>query len=138
MDRKPPVGHGELCADSTVPGAPLGKGRIARLMLSVPHLPGCLLHEALVGDAEGSAQSLGWVVLEHLLVDHVHVQVDGGIDGSIHSSMTIKHCKISLFFLVLPVETQGGKNSGESNTNSSLDCLKAVNLGFVLSSLNCN
>lgn len=103
-----------------------------------PHLPGCLLHEALVGDAEGSAQSLGRVLLEHLLVDHVHVQVDGGIDGSIHSSMTIKHCKISLFFLVLPEETQGGKNSGESNTNSSLDCLKALNLGFVLSSLNGN
>lgn len=77
-------------------------------------------------------------MLEHLLVDHVHVQVDGGIDGSIHSSMTIKHCKISLFFLVLPVETQGGKNSGESNASSSLDCLKLLNLGFVVCSLNYN
>lgn len=106
--------------------------------LRVPHLPGCLLHKALVGDTKGAAQSLGRVVLEHLLVHHVHVQVDGGIDGSIHSSMAIKHCKISLFFLVLPGETRGGENSGESNTNGSLDCLKALNLGFVLSSLNCN
>lgn len=103
-----------------------------------PHLPGRLLHEALVGDAEGAAQSLGRVVLKHLLVDHVHVQVDGGIDGSIHPSVPIKHCKISLFFLVLPGETRGGEHSGGSNTSSSLDWLKALDLGFVLSSLNCN
>lgn len=97
--------HGELCADSAVPGAPSERQDLQGNAFRVPHLPGCLLHKALVGDAEGAAQSLGWVVLEHLLVHHVHVQVDGGIDGSIHSSMAIKHCKISLFFLVLPVET---------------------------------
>lgn len=106
---------GDQCMESSVLSLPCLLSPVKRQELQVdalraPHLPGCLLHEALVGDAEGSAQSLGWVVLEHLLVHHVHVQVDGGIDGSIHSSMAIKHCKISLFFLVLPGETQGGKH----------------------------
>lgn len=68
---------------------------------------------------------------------HVHVEMDGGIDGSVHSPVAIKHCKISLFFLVLSMETHGENHSGESNANSSLDCLKLLNLRFVVSSLNC-
>ena len=32
--------------------------------------------------------------------------MDGGVDGSIHSPVAVKHGKVSLFFLVLSMETQ--------------------------------
>ena len=79
---------------------------MAGIRMKAAYLPGSLLDKALVGDAEGAAQGLGRVVGEHLLAHQVHVQVNGGIDGSIHPAVAIKHCKVSLFFLVLSMEAQ--------------------------------
>lgn len=70
------------------------------------YLPGSFLHKALISDSEGPAQCLGGVMGEHLLAHQVNMQMNGRINGGIHSPMAIKHCKVSLLFLVLSTETQ--------------------------------
>lgn len=65
------------------------------------HLSGCLLHKALVCHPERLAQRLCGVMLKHLLVHQVHMEVDGGINGGIHSPVTIEYCEISLLLLIL-------------------------------------
>lgn len=65
------------------------------------YLSGGLLHKALVGELEGPAEGLARVLAEGFLVGEVDVQVVGGIIGSIHATVTVKHCKVSLFFLIL-------------------------------------
>lgn len=69
------------------------------------YLSGGLLHEALIGELEGPAEGLARVLAEGFLVGEVDVQVVGGVIGSIHATVTVKHGEVSLLFLILQDES---------------------------------
>lgn len=65
------------------------------------YLSAGLLHKALVGDLEGSAERRDRVLVEAFLLHQVDVEVVGGVVGSVHAAVAVEHPEVGLFLLIL-------------------------------------